>query len=69
MPSLDLNRKIYITGLLRNDQNEMVPFGSFANFSWGAGAEIVKRYMGYGALQSTSRCRSGSSSRPSDEKM
>lgn len=47
---------------VRNDQNEMVPFSSFANFSWGGAPEIVKRYMGYSALQLQADVASGSSS-------
>ena len=47
---------------VRNNQNEMVPFSSFANFSWGGAPEIVKRYMGYSALQLQADVASGSSS-------
>jgi len=47
---------------VRNSQNEMVPFSSFANFSWGGAPEIVKRYMGYSALQLQADVASNSSS-------
>lgn len=36
---------------VRNDANQMVSFASFANVNWGGGPEVVKRFMGYTALE------------------
>ncbi|MCJ8162795.1 multidrug efflux RND transporter permease subunit [Acinetobacter zhairhuonensis] len=36
---------------VRNDANQMVSFASFANINWGGGPEVVKRFMGYTALE------------------
>ena len=36
---------------VRNDNNEMVPFSSFADITWSGGPEVVNRFNGYTALQ------------------
>ena len=36
---------------VRNDTNQMVSFANFANVNWGGGPEVVKRFMGYTALE------------------
>lgn len=36
---------------VRNDQNQMIPFNQFSAVGWSGGPEVVKRFMGYTALQ------------------
>ena len=36
---------------VRNDNNQMVSFGQFSTVAWSGGPEVVKRFMGYSALE------------------
>ena len=47
---------------VRNSQNEMVLFSSFATTSWSGTPSIVQRYMGYSALQLQANTANGQSS-------
>lgn len=47
---------------VRNDANQMVPFSAFSSVNWSGGPDILKRYMGYGALQLQANVSASSSS-------
>ena len=47
---------------VRNKQDQMVPFSSFATTGWSGEPSIVQRYMGYSALQLQANVASGQSS-------
>lgn len=47
---------------VRNAQNEMISFSNFSTVAWSGGPEVVKRFMGYTALQMEADTTKGVSS-------